>query len=368
MRVVFLRSNPVAPDPRVEKQAQTLVDRGYKVMIVGWDRYGIAPEKEDTYYGKIQRIRIPAKFGQGINNLGAMLKWQMALLKWLLKNKYDVIHCCDFDTVMAGFLVGKIKGVKIVYDIFDFYAEMLNNTSNIIKKIIKKIDFFIINHVDAVILADESRLKQITGTNPKLLEVIYNSPTDTYNDCSNLQHSDFKIVYVGILQKDRGLFEAIEVVKKHPEWTMDIAGFGADEDIVKSLISGCPNIKFHGRINYQEAISLSSLADVLFATYDPSIPNNKYASPNKLFEAMMLGKPIIVSDGTSMAEIVKYENNGIVVEYGDDNLLEQALISLWTDKKTKYIMGKNSRDAYIREYQWAKMEIRLLQVYSLLKS
>jgi glycosyltransferase involved in cell wall biosynthesis len=116
-------------------------------------------------------------------------------------------------------------------------------------------------------------------------------------------------------------------------------------------------------VSYQRALQLSATADVLFATYDPAIPNHKYSSPNKIFEAMMLAKPIIVAAGTNMDRIIKEFDCGCIVSYGDIPGLEKTLQSLAADPELMRIMGENARMAYETRYDWALMSQRLLQVY-----
>lgn len=58
-------------------------------------------------------------------------------------------------------------------------------------------------------------------------------------------------------------------------------------------------------MTYPEVLSASSACDLLFAIYDPFIPNNRFASPNKIFEAMALGKPVLVSKGTTMTDYIE---------------------------------------------------------------
>ena len=97
---------------------------------------------------------------------------------------------------------------------------------------------------------------------------------------------------------------------------------------------------WYGRISYQQALELSQQADVLFATYDPAIPNHQYSSPNKVFEGMMLGKPIIVAKHTNMDRMIKDANCGIIVEYGDTVDLENALALLAKDCGLREGWGK----------------------------
>jgi len=118
-----------------------------------------------------------------------------------------------------------------------------------------------------------------------------------------------------------------------------------------------------GPIMYDIVIEKTLQADLLFALYDPRVPNNRYASPNKLFEAMMCGKPILVSDGTAMADIVKEEECGLVVPYGDVDAIKHAILTLKNDPVLCRRLGENGRRAYETKYNWKIMEERLLEIY-----
>lgn len=368
-QILILRSNPISPDPRVEKIARSLVKNGYQVRALGWDRTGKLPKSESRDKFSIFRLRIKAKFGNGLMNLPALLAWQIGLMVWLLKNRkyYKIIHACDFDTVLPA-MVMKIFWKKIViYDIFDFYADHLRKTPRFLKELIRKMDFWAISKTDGVILVDDSRRAQIKGSHPKRCVSVYNSPEDFKFPVSDEQtpamKSSLRIAYIGLLQIERGIFELIEVLRDHPNWHLDLAGFGGDERIIVQSTTGMKNIHWHGRIAYERALKLSHAADVLIATYDPTIPNHRYSSPNKIFEAMMLGKPIIVAKNTNMDLIIEKEKCGLIIEYGSKEQLENALSILDQDIPLRSKYGDNARRAYDDIYSWSNMENRLIKFY-----
>ena len=369
-RVLICRSNPIAPDPRVEKIARALSGAGYSVQLLGWDITGQLPLEGEIAGVPYHRCRIPLKQVRGLWNLFFELRWQVALLCWLIRHKhtYDIIHACDFDTVLPSLICKRLWGKKLVYDIFDFYVDMLRYTPKTLKNLIRKVDLGAIDQADAVILADDSRRQQINGSHPRQLEIIYNAPEDqlsilTANSDRLPESGGLRIAYVGNLQVERGLLELMEVLRKHPEWRLDLAGFGGDENKILSAASGLPNVTWHGLVSYSQALKLNFAADILVATYDPSIPNNRYSSPNKLFEAMMLGKPIIVAHGTNMDRIVEKMGCGIVVNYGDRATLEAALASLQENPAIREQYGSNARQAYDKVYAWLNMKTRLLHLY-----
>jgi glycosyltransferase involved in cell wall biosynthesis len=105
-------------------------------------------------------------------------------------------------------------------------------------------------------------------------------------------------------------------------------------------------------------------SDALFAIYDPSVPNNRFSSPNKLFEAMMCAKPIIVNAGTSMDLTVREEDCGIVIDEISPEAIRKAILTLKTNNELRERLGENGRRAYDQKYGWSIMEKRLIDLHS----
>lgn len=367
-RVIFCRSNPVDPDPRVEKEAAALSEAGYPVSIIAWDRTGTLPEKESWDGISIHRLPIQARFAQGLGNIWPLLRWLIGLAGWLIRHRgrYDLIHACDFDTVGPALLSKILFGKQVVYDIFDFYADHLRATPGWIKGIIRRMDFLAIRWADAVILVDKIRMGQIQGSKPKRITIINNSPRDVYHQMDGEEldvEKDLVLIYVGLLQVERGLLELLDVLTRQPSWSLHLAGFGGDETRIVGRARELENVRWYGRISYQRALELTAGSDVSIATYDPSIPNHRYASPNKIYEAMMLAKPVIVARHTNMDRMVERWDCGRVVTYGDPWDLENALQELAADQTLRRELGANGRKAYESHYSWSTMQGRLLALY-----
>jgi glycosyltransferase involved in cell wall biosynthesis len=158
--------------------------------------------------------------------------------------------------------------------------------------------------------------------------------------------------------------EMLSVLQRHPTWQLYLAGSGGGEEEILALAHQMANIFWCGIVAYDRAIYINSLADVLFAIYDPDIANHRFSSPNKIFEAMMLAKPLIVARNTNMDQIVLQENMGVVVSYGDVDELERALLFLQEHPRERQQFGLNGRHAYERSYRWDIMESRLLAAYN----
>jgi len=370
--VVILRATPIHPDPRVEKVGRALTRAGYSVQALGWDRYGSLPAIEKDSGFIVRRLAVQAAAAQGLSNLPALLRWQVALFNWLRheRHSYQVIHACDFDTVLPALWAQRLWGKKVIYDIFDFYADMLRATPRPFPGIVRRMDLAAINQADALLLADDARYKQITGARPRLSAVIYNSPEDISQNRDKAaptahrtdQGYSLRLAYIGLLQIERGLIPLLEVLADHPEWGLDLAGSGAEENQFAHMAHSLPNVTWHGRVPYDQALALNAAADVLPAFYDPRIPNHRFASPNKLFEGMMLAKPVLAALGTNFDRILIQENCGLVVEYGNREQITNALKRL-EDHALCQRLGDNGRRAYEATYGWDRMVERLLGIY-----
>ena len=106
---------------------------------------------------------------------------------------------------------------------------------------------------------------------------------------------------------------------------------------------------------------------MIAALYDPAIPNNRYASPNKLFEAMMLSKPVMTNEGILPAEIVREVHCGVVAHYEDVKEIAAALLRLSADSRERRAMGERGRRAFEEKYNWPGMEKRLTAAYDSLQ-
>ena len=366
--VLFIRSNPVNPDSRVEKETACLSRAGYNVTIFGWDRsstYSLQKRKLNAF-GEIitiYRIGIKAGYGNGIKNIFNLIRFQAAIIRFLNthKNIFDVIHACDFDTAVPSFFVTNKKNTRFVYDIFDFYVDSFAVPS-VFKPLILAADKHIINNSDAVIICTEQRKAQIQNTNPKKVVVIHNSPPKLLHEGKIVNNSKIKIAYFGILSHGRLIEELLNVVANNNDLQLYIGGFGALEDIVLEKSKSCSNIKYFGRIAYDRVLQIEQAVDLMTAIYDPQIPNHRFAAPNKFYEALMLGKPLIMAKNTGMSEIVKDNEIGALIDYSEIGLVH-GIDELIT-KRGKWVnMSLKMKMLYENEYSWSVMENRLVTLY-----
>lgn len=359
----MIRSHPINPDVRIEKEATTLSNAGNEVVILGWGRYGNEEQTKETLSKYcIHRFQFRAPLGYRI--FPFLPFWWLHVSYWLLKEKWDVVHAADLDCLIPSLIISKFLSRPIVYDIFDFYSDQVA-FSPALRKIIASIDCYLMKYVDEIILADSSRIHQILQKSYQNVSIIYNSPPmEVLNDYCTPKKSDmFKIFFAGGLSMDRDISSIIRACSDITDIFFEIAGYGHRVPEILKICEQNSRVHFLGQIHYKMVILKTFQADLLFAFYDPKVPNNVYASPNKLFEAMMCGKPILVNSGTSMAKIVSEEKCGLVLEYGDLSLIREAVLKIKNDKKFSENLGKNGKRAFDEKYNWNIMEKRLIKIY-----
>jgi len=364
MRVTIVRSRAI--DPAANKLAKSLYKSGYDVRLLVWDRKGNLEGKDGEGY-KICKFDLKAPYDKSTVLLYLPLWWLYEFF-FLIKDNPDIIHACDLDTLIPAIFVKTIRKVNICYTIYDFYAEDISEQiPSIVKNCLVGLEKFLIRFTDVLFLVDKSRYEQVKGAKINTLAYIYNSPPDYFDvkQKSNEKRNITTLFYAGLIHKSRGLEYMIRAIEDLDNIKLIIAGEGPDESLIEDIsIDTKKKIQYIGQISYKNVIKKTLSADILFAFYDPQIPNNKYASPNKLFESMMCGKPIIVSDGSSMANIVRRENCGIVVPYSDIESIKETIVKLKDDPKLRNELGENGRRAYEREYSWKIMENRLINAYN----
>lgn len=375
-RVVILRSTPIANDARTLKTAKTLVKHGFEVSILGWDREKNALEAERINLNEgtagICLFKTKAGYAQGIKTIFKLLKFQGWLIFQLFKRrrKFGVIHSCDFDTALPALLAAKILNKKLVYDIYDYYTHSHYVPRNL-KAIVEKMEIGVINQADCTLICNQQRYEQISKARPKKVVVIHNTPELPLHlvrqeAVVKSQSANLKLVYVGLLQDHRLLEEIGQVIKNLKRFELHIGGFGDLAVYFEELSVNYTNIHFYGPLNYEDVLKLESEGDILFATYNPAIENHRYSAPNKIYEAMALGKPIIVCKHTGIDELITKNKVGLAIEYTPEAFRE-AIVKLADHALLRTQMGKSGVELYKEQYSWTIMENRLLEVYNELR-
>lgn len=351
--VVFLRSLDCQPDPRVQKYCDYLTKANINYHIFCWDRdLKYSDDELHTYFHK------EARYGTGLKNVLGILSFNKFLFKQLYRHRktYKVIHACDFDTILPALFFKLFFRKTVIYDIFDWFVDSRHFKNGLIERCILCIEKLALCLCDAVIICDEERKFQLNHM-PKRLWILPNIPNFNFADCSSewnhtKQNNKITLSYVGTMPADRGIDKLLECVKNNPSLELNIAGFGIMSKLVQEYSDKCSNIHFYGTVPYEKGIQIMANSDIIIAIYEKTVLNNVYAAPNKYYEGLYLGKPILTTQGTLVGNHTqKYETGFVIGEnqeemdsfFKQENLRDKIIEhgqnakKIWNEKFCNYV-------------------------------
>lgn len=352
---LILRSTDIYPEPRVERAIKDLKEADYDVKKFYWKRTKSTSYELNEPNNK-NFLNFPAPYGAGLRNIFGQFIWQIWLLIKIITTEYDLLYACDADTALIASLTKKFKKFKLVYDQFDQISSRFK--TRIIDSFSNSIDSFISKHSDLVIIASKDR-EFATKTN---ILLVSNNPEIKPLNVKPNKNLILKIAYCGVLQNDRGLEELINVASKSPEIEITIAGFGPLEKFIREKANG--NIKFVGRIDFEQVFDLYSQSDVAYAVYDPDKSNNKNSASSKLFEALISGVPCIVAKDSNLEPLIRKYQIGWSIEYGNSGDLLSLVDTLKMKNEQLIPNFEANRDNFIRDFDSKKQHTNLVRYLS----
>jgi glycosyltransferase involved in cell wall biosynthesis len=374
MKILMILSNPFIVDPRVYKEAMSLSDAGHQVTVIFWDRHAEYPSDET-----IQGVRVV-----GIRNKGLMkimphdlfrnpLWWRKAFknASELYKNGYrfDVVHCHDLDTLQTGVWLKKRLNVKLVYDAHEIFGYMIEKTMpSFVSKISFLIEKRLIKNVDHIITVNDPLKTFFSKITHHPIDIVMNCGEIITNTYSPPKNSMFTVSYFGILESSRMFPKIVEYLGTIENIQFLVAGKKARlYNQVEQVSRKYKNIVFLGSIPYNTVIEKTLDCNAILCMLDPREKNNQVGLPNKIFEAMLTGRPVIVTKGLYYSNLVETERCGVSVEY-DFEEVQKSIIMLRDTPKLCEELGKNGLNAAIREYNWEKQKKTLLSIYERLNA
>jgi len=369
MKILMLLSNPFRPDPRVYNEAFSLLKAGYDVEVLAWDRSAQYP-KNATVDGIVITRLTNTRFMQLLQRdiLRLRFFWKLAYETALTK-KVDIVHCHDLDTLPAGVNLKKKVGIPLIYDAHEVFSYMVERdlpkfAVNYFLKLEKKL----IGFPDHIITVTEKHRDYFNTLGRKDVSIIMNCKETLNEKYVPLNNDKFTILYIGGLSSARFLLPLVDVMSGEKSMKLKIGGIGPLYGKIKDLASKAPmgNIEFLGEVPFKKVIPLTMEADAIFCMVDPSNRNNRIGPQNKLYEAMVAGRPLIVTKGTYGGDLVEKLNCGLAVDYTSEALRE-VLVKLQENPKLREELGNNGLKAALSEYNWKAQQEKLLKVYDGLK-
>ena len=365
----MILSKPFIYDPRVSIEAKSLLRKGHKITIIVWDRHKLY--KPEEIINGIKIVRIHNNFAVDALHSDIFRNpfwWGKAYEKGIelyeTDFKFDVVHCHDLDTLVAGVRLKKKLGIKLVYDAHEIFGYMIdrylpefisNYSLRLEKKLLKK--------VDIVITACKPFKDYFASISDTPIEIVMNCKNLLNKKYKPTNNKIFTVCYFGVFNSTRMFPDVIKILGEIKNIRFLVAGQNESLfEVVKGRCNKFRNIEFLGTLSLEKVISYTFKSDAVLCMIRPIDKNAKIALANKQFEAMVCGRPLIASEDTYIGEMTKKLNCGIIDEFSKDGVI-RAVKKLRDNPKLCEELGRNGLKVAIDKYNWAKQEKILVKIY-----
>ncbi|MGI9642980.1 MAG: glycosyltransferase family 4 protein [Acidimicrobiia bacterium] len=286
----------------------------------------------------------------------------------------DVFHSHDLNTLRVGVHCKSKTGALLVYDSHELQTERNRMTDKGRKNAIKQ-EGGLLRSVDAMIVASPSWIpwnRRLYGTLPDPTVALLNVPEPTVVDGAadlrrelDIAPGQSVVIYQGSIQENRGIEPAIDAVAELNDVTLVVIGYGYHRPALETLVRDRgldDKVLFFGPVPNDQLISYSASADVGLANIVNSSVSYHTSLPNKLFEYVMAGIPVVGSDSPEIGRVIKEQNIGEVCDADDPTALAQA-IGIVLEDPARYDAALSTTS---RRYNWNVEQNVLVRLYDTL--
>ncbi|MBD3343464.1 MAG: glycosyltransferase [Chitinivibrionales bacterium] len=374
-------------DNRVRRYAETLVKEGWEVEAITLKATG-QPTFEMIRGVKVIRIQ------ERKTNEKGKLRYFVRMLRFLIlsasvlaargiKKRYHLIHVHsipDFEVFAA--IIPKVLGTKVILDIHDIVPELFLSKfgatqDSILFRMLILAERFSTAFSDHVIIANNiwrEKLINRSIRSDKCTAIMNYPVSDIFTETGQTREDGkFVAVYPGSLSKHQGIetaIRAVNLLRDHiPNLEFHIYGEGTDENYFRNLIS---DLKLEDRVVMKGSVALEQIP-LIMADADLGIePKLKNAFSNeafstKIFEFMMVGVPLVVSDTL----VHRYYIPDTLVKYyesGNEYELAEAIKLLYDNPDIRIRYVRQSGEFIIRNCWDTKKHLYLDIIRQLLSS
>jgi glycosyltransferase involved in cell wall biosynthesis len=389
MRIGMVYQAQFPPAERIEKIAKTLAAAGHDVHLL-CNSYAPSYRREEV----IDRLAV-RRIGPALSNetmsrvvkfpLFANPVWLIQLIRFVHRFRLEAIHVIDLPLAPAAWAVAHAFNIRVIMDMWENYPEALKGWARDNWKtrwfknpaVARAVERWIVPRMDHVIVVVEEQRERLIadGVEAGRISVVTNAvdmelfntpipPRATWLD----EPATYKLVYVGFITVERGLEDIVRAIAllrpRMPFIRFYIGGSGPHERRIRDLVAqqGVEDfVQFLGFVPFNEIRLYVEKSDLCVIPH----VNNTFINttmPNKLFQYMVMGKPVLVSDARPLARIVRESRSGFIFESGNPSSAAACIEAAYA-ARADHSIGERGRRQVLEHYTWDQVTPVLRRIY-----
>lgn len=368
-KVAMLLMSALDHDSRVRKEIAALQKADFKVTALTVNSTKRAPCEHVSISHAHRRVLVPG--------MSAAILYARFIRQAINLRKHDVVHCNDLNTLPVGVLLKALSWgrIRIVYDAHEFESNQVPNQSGWSIWYLQTLERALIQFADVVVTVSQSianEYQRLYGIRPP--KVVLNCPPyrpvrakhDLFRSALGIGPDQKIFLYQGGLTFGRGielLLKTFDGPKRHS--VIVFMGYGPLERMIKQHAAISENIFFYPAVSSDNLLDYTSSADVGIVVAENVCRSYDYSLPNKLFEFVMAGLPVVTSNLTEMRQFVESNGIGVVVSENSVRAVEEAMQTVLR-LDLKRVAAR--LDALRSVYCWEQQELSLRCAYREIES
>jgi len=337
----------------------------YDILLIGRKRHTSLKLKRPY---RTKRMRL-------IFNKGALFyaEFNIRLFILLVFSKVDIYHANDLDTLLANYLAAIIRRKPIVYDSHEYFTGVPEiQNKKLVKKVWQTIEQFIFPKLKHIITVNQSIAQLYKEEYNKDLRILRNVPNKvetlklkSKSELNIVEDKDIIITQGAGININRGIEELVEAMQYLNNVCLIIIG---DGDVIPQLKKRVLELKlensiiFKGRMPYSEMMQYTQHAKLGLTIDKDTNTNYKYSLPNKLFDFIHAGIPILASKIIEVEKIIKKYQIGLFINnHEPTHIANQIKYAL--DNKELMSEWKSNTHHVSKELNWEIEENTLKDLY-----